>query len=116
MADRAVAGAAALYRIVLRHQLTSYTSCFRIYRRRAIAGLTLSDPGFCGVAEILGRLDLAGCRIIEYPAVLETRVLGQSKIRVLHTVGDHLRLLARLAACRWLGRPLPARVAAMQPR
>lgn len=109
-------GAAALYRIVLRHQLTSYTSCFRIYRRRAIAGLTLSDPGFCGVAEILGRLDLAGCRIIEYPAVLETRVLGQSKIRVLHTVGDHLRLLARLAACRWLGRPLPTRVAAMQPR
>ena len=108
--------AAALYRRVLHHRLTSYTSCFRIYRRGVINGLTLSDPGFCGVAEILGRLDLAGCRIVEFPAVLETRVLGTSKIRVLRTVVDHLRLLLRLAACRWLGRSLPARVAAMQAR
>ena len=107
-------GAARLYRCVLHHQLTSYTSCFRLYRRRAISGMTLSDPGFCGVAEILGRLDLAGCRIVEFPAVLETRVLGQSKIRVLRTIADHLRLIVRLAACRWLGRQLPARVAAMQ--
>jgi len=109
-------GAAALYRRVLHHRLTSYTSCFRIYRRSVVNGLTLSDPGFCGVAEILGRLDLAGCHIVEFPAVLETRVLGVSKIRVLRTMIDHLRLLARLAAFRWLGRPLPARVAAMQER
>ncbi len=109
-------GAAALYRRVLRHRLTSYTSCFRLYRRRVIAGLTLSEPGFCGVAEILGRLDLAGCRIVECPAVLETRVLGYSKIRVLRTMQDHVRLLLRLAACRWLGLPLPARVVAMQAR
>lgn len=106
-------GAAALYRCVLRQPLTSYTSCFRIYRRDTVAGLALSDPGFCGVAEILGRLDLTGHRIIEYPALLDTRVLGQSKIRVLRTVAGHLVLLARLAAFRWLGRPLPARVRAM---
>lgn len=103
-------GSALLYRRVLRHRLTSYTSCFRVYRRQALQALVLSEAGFCGVAEILGRLDLAGHHIVEYPAVLETRVLGASKIRVLRTVGEHLRLLARLAAARWLGRPLPARV------
>jgi len=108
-------GSALLYRRVLRHRLTSYTSCFRVYRRHAVQGLVLSEAGFCGVAEILGRLDLAGHRIVEYPAVLETRVLGASKIRVLRTVGEHLRLLARLAAARWLGRPLPARVFGMGP-
>lgn len=107
-------GAAALYRGVLHHRLTSYTSCFRVYRRHAVAGLALSNAGFSGVAEILGRLDLAGKRIVEFPAVLETRVLGQSKIRVLATVGDHIVLLARLAACRWLGRPLPTTVGAMR--
>ena len=106
-------GSALLYRRVLRHRLTSYTSCFRVYRRTALQGLVLSEAGFCGVAEILGRLDLAGHHIVEYPAVLETRVLGTSKIRVLRTVGEHLRLLARLAAARWLGRPLPARVFGM---
>jgi len=105
-------GAAVLYRQVLRQPLTSYTSCFRLYRHRVLQGLVLTDPGFCGVAEILGRLDLAGCRIVEYPAVLEVRVFGQSKIRVLRTVGDHVGMLLRLAAARWLNRPLPARVQA----
>ena len=34
-------GATALYRRVFRNQLSSYTSCFRIYRRAALAGLVL---------------------------------------------------------------------------
>lgn len=100
-------GAAAMHRWVFRHKLTSYTSCFRLYRRSAIEGITVCDPGFCGVTEILGRLDLAGHRIVEYPALLETRLLGQSKIKVFRTTISHLRLAVRLAAWRWLGRPMP---------
>lgn len=100
-------GSAFMYRCILRHKLTSYTSCFRLYRRRAIEGISVCDPGFCGVTEILGRMDLAGCRIVEYPAVLETRLLGQSKIRIFRTIAGHLRLAFRLAKQRWLGRPLP---------
>ncbi|MGF1627953.1 MAG: glycosyltransferase [Kiloniellaceae bacterium] len=100
-------GAAFMYRCVLSHKLTSYTSCFRLYRRRALQGITVYDPGFCGVTEILGRLDLAGCRIVEYPAVLETRLLGRSKIKILRTVAGHLRLALQLATWRWLGRPMP---------
>ncbi len=100
-------GSAFMYRCVLQHKLTSYTSCFRLYRRDAIKGITVCDPGFCGVTEILGRMDLAGRRIVEYPAVLETRLLGQSKIRIFRTIAGHLRLAFRLAKQRWLGRPLP---------
>lgn len=100
-------GSAFMYRCVLRHKLTSYTSCFRLYRRHAIEGITVCDSGFCGVTEILGRMDLAGRRIVEYPAVLETRLLGQSKIKIFRTIGGHLRLAFRLARQRWLGRPLP---------
>lgn len=105
-------GSAFMYRCVLRHKLTSYTSCFRLYRQRAIQGITVYDPGFCGVTEILGRLDLAGCRIVEYPAVLETRLLGQSKIKIFRTILGHLRLAFRLATLRWLGRPMPEPVSA----
>ncbi len=100
-------GSAFMYRCVLRHKLTSYTSCFRLYRRRAIDGITVCDPGFCGVTEILGRMDLAGRKIVEYPAVLETRLLGQSKIKIFRTIGGHLRLAFRLLRQRWLGKPLP---------
>ena len=100
-------GSAALHRFVFHHKLTSYTSCFRLYRRGVIQDIAVCDPGFCGVTEILGRLDLAGCRIVEYPALLEARLLGQSKIRVLRTIISHLRLAFRLASWRWLGRPMP---------
>ncbi len=100
-------GAAFVYRCVLRHKLTSYTSCFRLYRRCALHNIVVYDPGFCGVTEILGRLDIAGCRIVEYPAALETRLLGASKIKIFRTIAGHLKLAFRLARLRWLGRPMP---------
>ncbi len=100
-------GAAFLYRSVLHHKFTSYTSCFRVYRRSAVADISVSNYGFCGVTEILARLDLAGYRIVECPAELETRLLGQSKINLFKTIGGHLHLIARLAAARWLKIPLP---------
>lgn len=93
-------GASALYRKVLRQRLSTYTSCFRVYRRSAVTDLRLREPGFLGVAETLGRLDLRGARVVEHPATLEVRLFGQSKMRVARTVVGHLRLLARLAAMR----------------
>ena len=100
-------GAAFLYRLVLTQKLSSYTSCFRVYRREVLADLKLWKPGFCGVAEILVRLDLEGHKFAECPAKLETRVLGESKISLLRTTSDHLSLIARVAAHKWLGIPLP---------
>ncbi len=97
-------GASACYRLVLRQRLHTYTSCFRVYRRSAVAGLALRHGGFLGVAEMIGRLDLAGSRIVEYPTTLNVRILGHSKMKVARTVGGHLRLLAELAALR-LRRP-----------
>jgi polysaccharide deacetylase family protein (PEP-CTERM system associated) len=100
-------GASFLYRRVLRQKLSTYTSCFRVYRRSTVAGLRLREGGFLGVSEILARLDLAGATIVEHPATLEVRLLGQSKMKVLRSVLGHLRLLARLASLRLLGRRFP---------
>jgi polysaccharide deacetylase family protein (PEP-CTERM system associated) len=92
--------ASFLYRQVLRQRLYTYTSCFRVYRRSAVVDLRLSETGFLGIAETLGRLDLRGAKIVEYPATLDVRLFGQSKMKVLRTIGGHLRLLARLLALR----------------
>jgi polysaccharide deacetylase family protein (PEP-CTERM system associated) len=96
-------GASFLYRRVLRQKLHTYTSCFRVYRRRAVADLPVRESGFLGVAEILARLDLQGSTVVEHPATLEVRLLGASKMKVLRTVTGHLRLLGRLAALRVSG-------------
>ncbi len=105
-------GASFLYRCVLRQKLHTYTSCFRVYRRRAVAdiGLDLREEGFLGIAEILARLDLQGSTVVEHPATLEARLLGRSKMKVLRSVAGHLRLLFRLAALRLLGRRRPSTV------
>ncbi len=92
-----------LYRRVLRQKLFTYTSCFRVYRRSAVAGLELRRTNFLGIAELLGRLDLAGARIVEFPATLEVRMLGRSKMKTLRTIFGHLRLMTRLLAMRLAG-------------
>ena len=94
-------GAAVLHRSVLHHKLTSYTSCFRLYRKKAINNMQVRHMGFCGVTEILARIDLAGFRVVEYPALLEVRLLGASKINVIGTVMEHLVLVMEIAIDRW---------------
>lgn len=94
-------GASFLYRRVLRSKLDTYTSCFRVYRRSSMVGMELRNSGFLGVAEMLGRLDLVGGKIVEFPAVLEVRLFGISKMKTAKTVVGHLKLLSYLSKLRW---------------
>ncbi len=96
-------GLSRLYRVVLHQKLHTYTSCFRVYRREAALGLNVRRGGFLGVAEMLGQLDLAGRRIVEFPTTLEARMLGRSKMKVLRTIAGHLSLLIHLAGLRLRG-------------
>jgi len=93
-----------LYRLLLRHKLYTYTSCFRVYRRGQVLQLGVRNTDFLGIAELLARLDLAGGGIVEFPATLQVRMLGHSKMRVLETILGHLGLLCRLALVRIAGR------------
>jgi polysaccharide deacetylase family protein (PEP-CTERM system associated) len=90
-------GASMLYRTVLNTRLATYTACFRVYRRSAVVNLQVLNGNFLGITEILALMDLQGLRIVECPAVLEPRLFGQSKMKVLLTVVGHLRLLRKLA-------------------
>jgi hypothetical protein len=100
-------GLSALYRHTLTQKLHTYTSCFRIYRRSLLKDLVLTESGFLGVAETLILLDRSGKRIVEHPAVLEVRLLGHSKMKLLGTIIGHLRLVRRIV----FGRRSPAAVA-----
>ncbi len=95
---------------MLHNNLYTYTSCFRVYRRSAAIRIPINERGFLGVAEFIGRLDLSGSRIVEYPTTLEVRMLGRSKMRVLKTIAGQLGLLRKLIAIRLSGPPVPAPV------
>ena len=93
-------GASMLYRRVLRNKLSTYTSCFRVYRRSAVQDVRVRSGNFLGVVELLGALDQRGSRIVEHPAILDVRVLGRSKMKTVRTIAGHLGLMGRLAAGR----------------
>jgi len=92
--------ASGMYRIVLRQKLYCYTSCFRVYRRSKILGLEPNNAGFVGVAELLWRADRQGLKIVECPAILRTRVAGQSKMRVFRAAIRHMRLVFSIGCDR----------------
>ena len=100
--------ASALYRRLTRQKIDTYTSCFRVYRRKAILDLDILEPGFLGIAEMIGKLDLRGGTIAEYPTTLESRVLGRSKMKTLRTILGHLGVMGRLAWLRIRQRRSPS--------
>lgn len=93
-------GASFLYQRLFRSKLYCYTSCFRVYRRSILEQVEVRADGFVGMAEMLWRLDLAGARMVEVPAVLNVRKYGQSKMRTLQVIGDHLKLMRQIALRR----------------
>lgn len=86
-----------LYSAVLHQRFYTLTSCCRVYRKSAVADLEIENGGFLGVAETLIALRKRGGRIVEHPATLEARLLGESKMKVAKTIMSHLHLLEDLA-------------------
>jgi len=103
-------GLSILYQLVLYQNLATYTSCFRVYHRSALLSVEVHHQGFVGIAEIAARLDHAGFRIAEHPAILESRRSGVSKMRTVETILGHLGLLARLAWARLVTLRRPRRM------
>jgi hypothetical protein len=82
-----------IYRRLLGADLHTWTSCFRVYRRSKVADLQLEHGGFLGVAELLIRLVRRGGKVREYPTLLESRLLGVSKMKTARTIRGHLGLI-----------------------
>jgi dolichol-phosphate mannosyltransferase len=88
------------YWIVAPVRLYTYTSIFRAYRKQVIESLRFEEDGFVFAAETLIRAAEQGYRIVEVPMTLRSRVIGQTKMKVLRTIRGHLRLIGRTATRR----------------
>ncbi len=96
-------GLSAMYQRLLKQELATWTSCFRVYRRDHILELPLKEDGFLGTAELAAQLVLRKRVIAEYPATLEVRLFGLSKMKTFKAILSHLRLLSRIAMSRFFG-------------
>jgi polysaccharide deacetylase family protein (PEP-CTERM system associated) len=93
-------GLSRIYQVLLGRDLATWTSCFRVYRRGSVVALRVDRGDFLGVAELAGRMVLAGGRIVEHPDTLNVRVLGRSKLKVMRTIAGHVMLGSELFAQR----------------
>ncbi len=89
-----------IYRIVLRSELHTFTSCCRVHRRDAMVGMRLLHEGFLGMAEMLVRVLRCGGVVHEYPTTLSSRLLGYSKMKTLRTIRGHVGLLVAVMVGR----------------
>lgn len=89
-----------IYNRILNHRFASYTACFRVYRRSKIAPLQPSNGGFMGIMEMFILLDQSGSKIVEFPTILETRLIGVSKMKTLSVIWNHLGLIRELISSR----------------
>jgi len=85
-----------IYHARLHHKFSTYTSCFRVYRRDRVVGVNLRYGDFRGIVELLARIDMAGGKLREFPATLQSRIFGVSKMKTVKTILGHLGLLATL--------------------
>lgn len=96
-------GASSLYRILVDRRIHTYTALVRAYRRDVLDASLSEHPGFLNVAETLVEARRRNARIVEIPAVLAQREVGQSKARVFRITRAHLRYMANLAWLRVTG-------------
>jgi dolichol-phosphate mannosyltransferase len=88
-------GCSLFYRTVAPVRLYTYTSVFRAYRKPVVDAVELRENGFVSAAEVLIRAAEQGFRITEVPMTLHARKIGQTKMKILRTIREHLRLMAK---------------------
>lgn len=92
-------GASTLYRILVDRSIHTYTAMVRAYRAEVLDEAIADDPGFLHVAKTLVEARRRGAIVIEVPAVLSQREVGQSKAKLLRITRAHLGYMRQLT---WL--------------
>lgn len=83
-------GASAVYRLLGNRRIHTYTALFRAYRRHIIQQIPFESNDFLAGTELLVNAMRMGYRVAEYPTVLHSRVVGESKAKLARTVRSHL--------------------------
>ncbi len=92
-----------VYNRLLNARLYTYTSLFRVYRGAVIKQIQFQANGFLSTAEILADVIRKDFKIKEYPAQLQLRQYGVSKIKIAKVIVEHLRFISKLFLQRLKG-------------
>ena len=89
-------GANFIYKLLINKDVYTYTSIFKMYRTSKIKNINLNTPGFVSVSELFIKCILNGAKVVEYPCTLSIRKYGDSKIRIVNSIKNHVQFMSRL--------------------
>jgi len=89
----------AMYRLILRKQIYTFTALARVYRRGIYDRIASPAFDFTCLAEMMLKALKQNLRVAEVPAVLSVRRFGESKMKTARVIRAHLKLLYRLIFC-----------------
>ncbi len=92
-----------LYTIALGRNITSMSAIFRVYRRSALKGVSMTSNNFDINAEMLFDMIKKKKSIVEVPVTLTARKYGVSKISFTKETKNHLKILSKIVKWRFSG-------------
>ena len=92
-----------LYRLLLRHHITSISPIFRLYKRNVFNEITVLSENFEINAEILSKMIFKGMSVREVPVALHERQFGESKAQLGKSIKNHIRVLYKIFCVKYLG-------------
>jgi dolichol-phosphate mannosyltransferase len=86
----------AMYRIILRKRIYTFTALARVYRRSIFQQISSPALDFTCLAEMMLKALKQNLKVSEVPAELSVRKFGESKMKTAKVIRAHLTLLRRL--------------------
>lgn len=86
----------AMYRIILRKKIYTFTALARVYRRSVFPQIESPAFDFTALAEMMLKALKQNLKVAEVPASLSVRLFGESKMKTAKVIKAHLKLLRRL--------------------
>lgn len=85
-----------LYKKIVKKDIYTFTSIFKLYRVQSIKGITIETKGFVSVTELFIKALKNGANHKEFPCTLTIREEGVSKIRIFQSIINHLKFMIKL--------------------
>lgn len=85
-----------IYRILITKNVYTFTSIFKMYRSEKIKNIDIKFSDFVAVTELFIKTIKQGSKVIEFPTTLSIRQTGESKIRILQSIVNHIKLMTLL--------------------
>jgi len=85
-----------IYKRLLKKDIYTFTPIFKMYKTSLIKNITLDSKGFASVTELFVKAIIRGGKVIEFPCELSIRQFGYSKIKIINSTIQHLKLMLKI--------------------